>query len=105
MIKRVFLFIVLGMFLPNAVRADVSSISFLMGKDQAVRDIQTSLTSDTMALTAPIIEPDGSITDPDPQMTFDEEVDAFFGVNEEMTENESCEDLDCIPEKERLPIQ
>ncbi len=51
-------------------KADVDIVQFRFGSDGTLTDISTSLTSDSMALTAPIIEPDGSSTDP-------EEVDAI----------------------------
>jgi len=89
----------------SAAYADVDAISLRFGMDGTLTDIQTSLTSASMALSSPIVETDGSKTDPTEDLEpTEEETDALFltkGAEDDAEDDSSndggdvnCEELE-----------
>ena len=72
--KDLIIIAIVGLFVPTVVCADVELIAFRIGQDGTVTDIETSLTAQARALSTPIVEADGSLTDPEDD---EEELELF----------------------------
>ena len=75
-IKIVILMACLGLLSPRFAMAEVESIAFRIGQDGSIQDIYTTLPVTERALITPIVEPDGTLTDPEEEMMQEEEAAA-----------------------------
>ena len=91
-IRTLILSALTGLLGSSVAWADVSFISFRMGEDGTIRDIQTSLTSDTMALTAPIVEPNGTLTTPEEES--ERQMDKLFLTEEAIEELNTADQIE-----------
>ncbi len=74
----------------SVTKADVDAIRFRFNSEAQLTDIATSLSSASMALSSPIVETDGSLTDPVvAELSSEEETDALFLSSAEDEENET----------------
>ena len=72
-----------------SAKADVMAIRLRFGADGTLTDLGTSLSADSMALSNPIIETDGTVTDPVVAAVATEgETDALFLMPDEPEEND-----------------
>ena len=81
-IKTLILFVFSVFLTPTIGRADVDVISFRFNQDGAIMDISTDLTPESRALSAAIVEPDGTLTDPVEEALNEEEIILFNDPDE-----------------------
>jgi len=91
-IKNCILFVFGSLLLSFSAKADVTAIRLRFGSDGTLTDLGTSLSSASMALSAPIVETDGTITDPVVAAVATEgETDALFLEPEDNSTNTTAD--------------